>query len=278
MGYIQFRYIYNCKWRYLCKNGDGTITVHGTATNGDSTYIIIPGSKLRDSIPTGDYIVSGVPDGASSTTYFIHCYKHTSTTNTQIYKDTKIHCDYTTHGTGNIAIIVRNGTTVNNLVFKPMLRNANINDPTFVPYIPTNAKLNSMLINTLSAPYLLLDNINRTYTDTNGVREFSFTIPNVSSYQLFVVTFSFASPYSASFTATLMLGPDFVGRSACTTVGPNSLLNTTQYSLYMRDTGALVISYPLKILSWESATPQIIDNPSLSTTCHAYVYGMGTTV
>ncbi len=39
-------------------------------------------------------------------------------------------------------IIIKSGVTVNNLVFKPMIRLATIKDDTYVPYAPTNAKLN----------------------------------------------------------------------------------------------------------------------------------------
>lgn len=265
--------IYNNGITYI-HNTDGTITVNGTA-NGDSTYIIIEGTVLHDTIPIGDYIISGVPDGASSTTYFMKCYKRTSTESSAIYKDTQIHCDYTTHSDANIAIIIKDGTTVHDLVFKPMLRNANINDSTFVPYIPTNTELYGISNNKLGKPEQLLHLANSQYIDSTDKRTFEFNVPGVEMYshEFYIVCFWFVSPYTTNWTTVLRLGST-IGRHEATTSVGTSLTDARKFEVHMDDTGYLTISEPTKILSWKSSsTPQVIDNPSMHTTCVVDVYG-----
>ena len=119
-------------------NDDQTITVNGTNT-GTSTALFV----INDiSLPSGiAYTLSGCPSGGSTATYYLGSL---DTANWQEFTvDT---------GNGNTATLdepktirfrigIRSGVTVDNLVFKPMLRHAEITDGTFKPYAPTNREL-----------------------------------------------------------------------------------------------------------------------------------------
>lgn len=95
-------------------NSDGTITANGTATGGNALYYL--SSLYTVKTPEKSYF-SGCPSGGGSTTFSIQAY-----TREQIY--------FSDIGSGflapanveiNIVLIVANGYTVNNLVFRPML-------------------------------------------------------------------------------------------------------------------------------------------------------------
>lgn len=119
-------------------NNDQTITVNGTNTGTSTALFVINDIPLQSGIA---YTLSGCPSGGSSATYYIGSL---DTTNWQ---------EFTTDtGNGGTATLnepktirfrigIRSGVTVNNLVFKPMLRRAEITDDTFVPYAPTNREL-----------------------------------------------------------------------------------------------------------------------------------------
>lgn len=91
-------------------NGDGSITVNGTAT-GDlaialSIYTVKKGMT---------YYLSGCPSGGSSSTYYFHLRGY----ELDYGKGVKIAPTY--DFTNNFEIVIKSGTTVNNLVFKPQL-------------------------------------------------------------------------------------------------------------------------------------------------------------
>lgn len=120
-------------------NDDQTITVNGVNTSTTSTALFI----IDDvPLPAGiAYTLSGCPSGGSFQTYYIGSL------------DTTNWLEFTTDiGNGNTATLntpktirfrigIRPGVTVDNLIFKPMLRRAEITDNTFVPYAPTNREL-----------------------------------------------------------------------------------------------------------------------------------------
>lgn len=124
-------------------NNDQTITVNGTNTGTSTALFVINDIPLQSGIA---YTLSGCPSGGSSATYYIGSL------------DTTDWQEFTTDiGNGNTATLsepktirfrigIRSGVTVNNLVFKPMLRRAEITDDTFVPYAPTNRELYEMIL------------------------------------------------------------------------------------------------------------------------------------
>ena len=115
-------------------NGDGTWTVNGTAT-ADSYGVIADGyEQLSFDYPV---TLSGCPEGGNGDTYWLQFYLYDGTNTARDYGDG---VTVTPSGTGsrNVAIYIHAGTTVNNLVFKPMLRDARIASDTFVqPAIQT---------------------------------------------------------------------------------------------------------------------------------------------
>ena len=94
-------------------NGDGTITVSGTAT-ANAVY-----EFRTDNFPTTHkYLLSGCPEGGSKTTVNLS----NSTTNTVYYDiGNGVIFDMTGDGWYQLRIIVYSGVTVNNLNFTPQL-------------------------------------------------------------------------------------------------------------------------------------------------------------
>ena len=112
-------------------NEDGTITANGTAT-GTSTYFIRVSSVLSlDNAQ--EYILTGCPAGGD-VNYGYSLYVRT--TNSVGYYDTgdgKKFKNYTASSVENVAIQIQRGVTVNNLVFRPMIRKAT-DPPGWEPY------------------------------------------------------------------------------------------------------------------------------------------------
>lgn len=109
-------------------NDDGSIRVTGTAT--DSTYFNI---YSNFTVPeSADYVLSGCPTGGGNEHYMLYL-----TGNTELY-------DKGIGATGYIEashkmvvyIFIAENETVD-LMFYPMLRNANIIDSTYEPYVPS---------------------------------------------------------------------------------------------------------------------------------------------
>ena len=120
-------------------NDDQTITVNGTAS-ATITYVVTPNEQAI-LIPDGTYVLSGCPSGGGATTFDLRWYLYSSGksaydrgSGASVAKDGN-----TT--SSNVAIVIKSGVTANNLVFKPMIRRAEITDDTFQPYAPTNREL-----------------------------------------------------------------------------------------------------------------------------------------
>lgn len=111
-------------------NGDGTITANGTATS-QAIYFMNTGNLY---LPKGGYKFNGCPAGGSTSTYFLELYKHNPASypkdsgegGTFYIKENNQYIQF--------YIVIRSGTIVNNLVFKPMIRKINIEDDTYEPY------------------------------------------------------------------------------------------------------------------------------------------------
>ena len=110
-------------------NDDGTIKVNGTATGNYSYLTLCEATFLSDS-PSGTYILNGCPSGGAASTYNIDVAGASGC-------DTGNGISLTYTGTlTKVAVRIRvtENTTVNNLIFKPMIRLASVTDPTFAPY------------------------------------------------------------------------------------------------------------------------------------------------
>ena len=110
-------------------NEDGTVIVNGTAT-AQTAFIV--NSFLV--LPVGKYIFSGCPTSGTTQTYFVQIRRRNPDSyindvgqgKTFRIEDNTQSVDY--------YIVVRNGITVNNVLFKPMIRLASISDDTYEPY------------------------------------------------------------------------------------------------------------------------------------------------
>ena len=112
------------------KNDDGTITVNGTATATSSINLYRDNLSLRK----GNYILNGCPRGGGSSNYRLAMNKGSNTSNffdTGSGVNVNLEADITNAA---VWIAIYQGVTVNNLVFKPMIRLASITDDTYEPY------------------------------------------------------------------------------------------------------------------------------------------------
>lgn len=118
-------------------NADGSVTVNGTATATADYY-----GMAQVSLGSGTFALSGCPEGGSEQTYFLGVRVNNSwSASGKDYGDGKT-------VTGEItrwAITIRSGYTADNLTFYPMLRDASIQDDTYVPYGMSNAELTEEL-------------------------------------------------------------------------------------------------------------------------------------
>lgn len=107
-------------------NGDGSITVNGTAT--ELAYFILQKGKW---LLPGKYFLSGCPASGSSDTYYITTNGYNGESDIGTGRILDITSDLTQT---NIAIIIKPGTTVSNLVFKPQLE-PGMTAAAYTPYV-----------------------------------------------------------------------------------------------------------------------------------------------
>ena len=103
---------------------DGTVTANGTAS-AEADFIIKSGLSLK----AGSYVLSGCPTGGSVSTYRIFA--------TNIGSDTGSSFAFTFNTTTStsIRINIKSGTTITNLLFKPMICLSSVQNPTdYEPY------------------------------------------------------------------------------------------------------------------------------------------------
>lgn len=107
----------------MTNNGDGTYTVNGTATD-DFDVVVVPYTTKQNTY----YTLSGCPSGGSETTYYLdpRGYNFDTGNGVVIRNPNQDFSNY-------IRIIVKKGTTVTNLLFKPMLNEGQTVQP-FEPY------------------------------------------------------------------------------------------------------------------------------------------------
>lgn len=108
-------------------NGDGTYTVSGTST----AATVLEKQVTLDVAQGTPLILSGCPSGGSTNTYAVDTYG----TDIALTRDYGSGGTFTASGLQQVVrIVVFANVTMNNLVFKPMIRLASETDPTFAPY------------------------------------------------------------------------------------------------------------------------------------------------
>lgn len=147
-------------------NNDGTISVSGTATA--NAYILFPIISLKK----GKYILSGCPDvNQSESKAFLYItslsvFDYGNGAEFELLSD---------NDNINVAIRVNAGVSFSSTItFKPMIRPAEIEDPTYVPYAKSNVELTGAvtpMLNELGAKNLLPNNA--TSQVVNGI---TFTV------------------------------------------------------------------------------------------------------
>ena len=126
------------------KNEDGTVTLSGTAT--DTFAMDISGSC---DLLAGTYIISGCPTGGSASTYRIMMWNSSWSYISQDIGNSGTFTLENDTTNNKISIQVYSGTTINNLVFKPMIRLASITDDTYEPYTRSELQVHHHLIHKL---------------------------------------------------------------------------------------------------------------------------------
>lgn len=111
-------------------NSDGTITANGTAT-GRSEFVL---SANKSDWASGNYVLSGCPSGGSTDTYSLQTINGFSDTGSGLQKND-------TAEFARISIIIKKGTTVSNLVFKPQLE-LGTTPTAYTPYISDLTSVN----------------------------------------------------------------------------------------------------------------------------------------
>jgi hypothetical protein len=116
---------------------DGANNVMGIYANGTATSNIFfnLGSILNADIPAST-VVNGCPSGGVAFSTYQISINDSVTGDTPVYDIGNGATFAKSTFSGNAVVIIRigNRTTVNSLVFKPMVRDASITDPTFAPY------------------------------------------------------------------------------------------------------------------------------------------------
>ncbi|MDE6833921.1 MAG: hypothetical protein K2J39_06740, partial [Ruminococcus sp.] len=129
-------------------NEDGSVNVNGTATGNTFFYI-----NSNFAIGNKPAILSGCPAGGGVSRYQIDMLDNDNISGI-IAADTgsgkTIDKSMFETGTATVRIRINNGTVVNNLVFKPMIRYAEIADDTYEPYKPSIEERLEALENAIS--------------------------------------------------------------------------------------------------------------------------------
>ena len=119
-------------------NGDGSITVNGTAT-ANGSFVFNPRIDNTMILGAGEYKVSGCPSGGSNTTYRLMVAKTSATGSFEVItRDLGSGATFTLTEDTDIYVgfEILSGITVNNLIVKPMVYLASITDDTWEQ--PTN--------------------------------------------------------------------------------------------------------------------------------------------
>jgi hypothetical protein len=132
-------------------NADKTITANGTATADAQVTLNTSGTSAPISgLETGNYKLSGCPIGGGNNTYQLFA----KGLSNNYYSDSGDGVSISNDGIAYVRMVIKNGQTVSNLVFKPMISDLSLNlsYDDYVPYAMTNRELtdNNTTLNKLS--------------------------------------------------------------------------------------------------------------------------------
>lgn len=146
---------------------DGSVTANGTAT--ETLFFKIDTIELKKGVA---YIMNGCPSGGGNSSYSIKCDLTDmgaldTGSGVTIIGDGRKDCP--------INIRIANGATIENLVFKPMIRYADVKDGTYEPYgkntivVDVDSQTATVRIPNGLPGIQVTDASMATYTDQNGV-------------------------------------------------------------------------------------------------------------
>lgn len=170
----------------ITPNGDGTYTLNGTATAYTDIRLTPYGINNYDKeivLPLGDYLLTG-KQGSGNSYGLAIVYVTSSSRDNLPGSDTGsgysfTHSDATRHY--EVKCFVQSGTTLNNVIIKPMIRLASIKDDTYVPYAKTNKEITDELGSTD------ISSIGNG-TVTGGISSLNSALTNLVHRQIFTVT------------------------------------------------------------------------------------------
>lgn len=121
------------------KNENGTAIIKKNIGNGitygvDGYYHITLQASETANLPAGTYVISGCPTGGSASTYRIMMWNSSWVYVSQDVGNSNTFNLENDTTNNKVQVGIYSGTTVNNLVFKPMIRFASITDDTYEPY------------------------------------------------------------------------------------------------------------------------------------------------
>ena len=118
-------------------DSSGIATANGTASGGTDWFLYCNGALVLE---PGTYLINGFTTEGGDTTFGMFYRVHGQESGTYVTKNnTKMTVASKT--TYDFFIVIRQGYTATDLVFKPMIRLASDPDTTFVPYAMTNQQL-----------------------------------------------------------------------------------------------------------------------------------------
>lgn len=146
-------------------NGDGSITINGTAT-GNATMTLVAGNSPT-SLDEGSYVLSGTPNG-SVTTYYIQAYIDGKYGRADVVGQTAIYNVNKGQKITRIVLYVKNGATLDNLVIKPQFERGTVVTD-YTPYVdPTSVTLTQRGKNLLPYTYASYNSAGAPNTLTNN--------------------------------------------------------------------------------------------------------------
>ena len=111
-----------------------SIVANGTASNRSMLVLWLDYSDISDFGLNGRYVLTGCPTGGAGNSYSLALQARGSGNVTDTGGGGVVNTDSLTEQPYRFIIDIKSGTTVNNIVFKPMLRLASETDATYEPY------------------------------------------------------------------------------------------------------------------------------------------------
>ena len=193
----------------------GTVKVNGTCT-AENYKTFVVGTITNTGSGDVKYYLSGCANGGASDKYYLYAIDSTTgnrpkqwdgiTTSLSSYNlSDQVEILIPSGNTVQIRILVRNGQTLNNLVFKPMVRDGSISDKTFEPYESIQTQItdtNSRITQTADS---ITSEVSKRIKATVGHSDDNLFVYNKSTQTINGITFTIdkdAETIKASGTAT----------------------------------------------------------------------------